>query len=117
MSTEIVNKVEIIDSGDLFLRLQSGGKSSYQYIYREAAGVYWDNNLHGFKFPATGKMSNVESFEHTAESFEHILKVVESGLEVKLVLSDGTEWNNMREKDIEKILSNNNPKSEYELFH
>ena len=28
---------------------KAGGKPIYQYVYREAAGVYWDEQRHGFK--------------------------------------------------------------------
>ena len=49
MDSEIINKVEVNDSGELFLTLEGNGKPMYQYVYREAAGVYWDETLHGFK--------------------------------------------------------------------
>jgi len=35
----------------MYVVLAIGGNPMYQYIYREAAEVYWDNNIKGFKAP------------------------------------------------------------------
>lgn len=43
MKTETINKIVLNDSNELFLLLNSNGESMYQYVYREAAGIYWDN--------------------------------------------------------------------------
>jgi hypothetical protein len=47
---KIINEIEITNSGQLLLIIESGGDPSYQYVYREASGVYWDNDRKGFKF-------------------------------------------------------------------
>ena len=49
MNTEVVSVVELQDDGELLLQLESGGKPSYQYVYRAAAGVYWDADRKAFK--------------------------------------------------------------------
>jgi len=43
MEIEKISKVEIIDNQEVDVVLKSGGKPTYQHIYREAAVVYWDN--------------------------------------------------------------------------
>lgn len=42
MKTETINKIVLNDSNELLLLLDSIGEPMYQYVYREAAGVYWD---------------------------------------------------------------------------
>lgn len=44
---EIINKVEVLESGELILVLEGGGRFGYQHIYREAADIYWDNECGG----------------------------------------------------------------------
>ena len=49
MKTETINKIVLNDSNELILLLDSKGEPVYQYVYREAAGVYWDEIQKGFK--------------------------------------------------------------------
>ena len=49
MKTETINKIVLNDSNELLLLLDSNGEPMYQYVYREAAGVYWDEKQKGFK--------------------------------------------------------------------
>lgn len=77
---EQVEKICVADTGDILLQLASGGKPSYQYVYRAARGVYWDNERRGFTFSAgPGEPSRW---------IEHVLRVVEDELGVELILPD-----------------------------
>lgn len=76
--------------------LAGGGKPKYQHIYREAAEVFWDNAVKGFKAPAPRK------WDHS-ECFNQIVSVVASGLDVKLKLSKATIWINVPEQAKAKI--------------
>ncbi len=67
----------------------------YQYIYREAAGVYWDEKNHGFKSTALKEWSH-------SKWFSHIISVVKSGLDVELQLSKNVAWGKIPEE--EKII-------------
>lgn len=83
MARETIDKVYVTTSGELFLALTSEGELMYQYVYREAAGVYWDNESHGFK-------STPMKEKPCSEWFSHIVGVVKSGLGLELVLSPQT---------------------------
>jgi hypothetical protein len=48
MVDELVTKVIIAD-GCFYLVLLGGGRSDYQFIYREAMSVYWDSQHTSFK--------------------------------------------------------------------
>ncbi|TLU59460.1 hypothetical protein FE810_16960 [Thalassotalea litorea] len=68
MEIENLSLIEILDSGEMYLVLASGGKPSYQYIYREASEVYWDSDRKAFKAPSPREWSH-------ADWFHHIIKV------------------------------------------
>ncbi len=73
MDIEFINKVEVLETGELLLGFESQGKSMYQFAYREAAGVYWDESRNGFK--------STEMKEWAChEWFRHMVKIVRSGL-------------------------------------
>ena len=97
LEKEYVNRVEVLDTGELLLGLKSQGKPNYQFVYREAAGVYWDNNRHGFKSTPMKKWS-------CSRWFEQIIGVVRSALGVDLVLSPGVAWRNIPEQQRTEIL-------------
>ena len=88
MEIEEISKIEILENGEMFVVLASGGKPMYQYIYREAAEVYWDNEVKGFKAPTPRKWSH-------SDWFKQIVSVVASGLGVTLKLSNATIWVNV----------------------
>ena len=92
MDYEIINTVDVTKDGELFLGLEGNGKSMYQYIYREASGVYWDEKYHGFKSTPIKKWSH-------STWFSHIVSLVKSGLGVELRLSRNATWNNIPEQD------------------
>ncbi|MCI0553733.1 MAG: hypothetical protein L0287_22525, partial [Anaerolineae bacterium] len=72
MIREIINVVELLDTGELLLGLESQGTPTYQFVYREAAGVYWDENRHGFRSAPVKERS-------CPEWYCHIVGVVRSG--------------------------------------
>ncbi len=100
MNRETVNRIEVLDTGELLLGLDGMGKGMYQYIYREAAGVYWDPTLHGFKSTPMKEWS-------CAQWYKHIVAIARSGLEVELLLSDHVTWSNVPEKEKTEIQREN----------
>ena len=42
MDIENINRIERLASGEFFIGLEGEGKPIYQYVYRAASGVYWD---------------------------------------------------------------------------
>lgn len=101
MKQEIINRVELLDTGELLLGLESSGESMYQYVYREAAGVYWDSNKHGFKSTEMKEWS-------CAQWFGHIVGVVRSGLGIDLKLGADVSWLNISENHRAEIQNTNN---------
>jgi len=94
---EEIAKIEVLENGQLAIVLGSGGNASYQYIYREAAGVTWDNQLKAFKSPAP------QGWDYPAW-FRQIVKVA-ANCNIHLRLSKETTWVNVSAKDKETILA------------
>ncbi|MBI3283260.1 MAG: hypothetical protein HYZ65_00200, partial [Burkholderiales bacterium] len=95
---ETVSNIEIANGGGLLLRLANGGRPSYQYVYRAAAGVYWDQEQFAFKLAA-------RTDDDYAKWFAHILKILEDEMGLQLRLSDEITWINIPDKVKEEILS------------
>lgn len=100
MNTEIISRVEILDSGELILILESGGDAGYQHIYREAAEVYWDKELKGFKSPKPRQWSYLEKYLH-------IVKVA-GNCSILLSLNSNAEFQNVPENIKDEILASTN---------
>ncbi len=98
MDNEIISRVEVLDTGELLLGLESNGKPMYQYIYREAAGVYWDESKSGFKSTPMEVMS-------CSKWYSQIVSVVKSGLGVQLQLGKSVNWANVPDQDKVEIQS------------
>jgi hypothetical protein len=94
---EQVGSVEVLDSGDVLVKLQSGGQSSYSYVYRAARGVYWEGSLGGFRSDDRKEWS-------VTKWFVHIRDICRDELGVKLKLSVDAKWVNVPEDDKRKIL-------------
>ena len=92
INRETIKIIELTNANELFLGLESEGKSSYQYIYREALGVYWDEDNHGFK------STELKDWSHS-KWFTHIVFVVKSGLNLELQLSSKAKWVNIPEQE------------------
>lgn len=97
MIVETVSDIEIASGGELLLRLENGGQPSYQYVYRAAAGVYWDQEQYAFKFVARAD-------DDYAKWFAHILKILEDEMGLQLRLSDEVMWINIPDKVKDEIL-------------
>ncbi len=73
---------------------------NYQYVYREAAGVYWDENRKGFKSTPMKEWS-------CSKWFDHIVKTVFVGLAVELKLGSTVSWINIPEEQRNEIQCRN----------
>ncbi len=98
MDRETITKIKVNDAGELVLSLESNGDSIYQYVYRAAAGVYWDQENHGFK--STPMKKDWSCFQW----YNQIVCVVKSELGVELVLSKNVSSENLPENDQAEIL-------------
>jgi len=88
MKIEEISKVAIVESGEMYITLSSGGNPMYQHIYREGAEVYWDLDNKAFKAPIPRKWSY-------PDWFNHVVRTVASGLSVSLKLCNTTSWENV----------------------
>ncbi|MBD1560014.1 hypothetical protein HC752_24150 [Vibrio sp. S9_S30] len=94
---EIIERVEILENGQLILVLASGGDPSYQYIYREAAEVSWDNSLKAFKSPVPRDWTY-------SDWFHHVIKVAKK-CNIKLELAGNTSWVNVSDSIKEHMIA------------
>ncbi len=94
ISEEIV-RVQVLDDNQLQIVLEGDGRPEYQYIYREAKGVYWDDGASAFK----GTPRREWSF---AKWFRHILEVC-SDVGVSLRLGPSVEWVAVPDADRKEI--------------
>lgn len=95
LSEETISRVKVLDSGELLLALEGGGRPSYQHVYREAAGVYWDDQLQGF-------VSRGRSEWAYSLWFKHIVAVCR-GVGVALRLSTKTQFIGVTDEEQAKI--------------
>ena len=94
---EEIIKVEVLDTKELQLVLDSGGDPSYQHVYREARGVYWNNDVGAFR--------GTEQINWTfGEWFAHIVEVC-GEIGIALRLGDAVEWVGVPETDKQEILA------------
>ncbi len=94
MKTEIIHKIVLNSSNELLLLLSSPGEPMYQYVYREAAGVYWDDKQKGFKSTPLKNWT-------VSEWFIHIKDIVRTSLNVDLQVDENLQWENI--PDTEQI--------------
>ena len=94
---ETIDRVEARDTGELFVGVAGAGSPAYEYVYRAAAGVYWDASTRGFRStPMDGRSA--------AWWYSHIVDVVRSELGVELALGREVKWRNVSEAAIEQIV-------------
>ena len=91
MKYEIINRIEVLDTGELFLGLESQGQPVYQYIYRAAAGVSWDQDKNGFKSTPMKERS-------CSQWFKRMVEAVRSELGVELKFGSDVIWQNVPEQ-------------------
>ena len=99
MKTEKISLIEIMPDNQLLLKLVSRGDESYQYIYREAAAVYWDKEKNGFKSSEAPK--NWTYFQW----FLHMKSLISSSMQIEIVIDDSTNWKNISEDLKAQILN------------
>ena len=97
---EVIEKVEILENGQLIVVLASGGKASYQYIYREVAEVSWDDNLKAFKSPRPREWSYSDWFNHIITGAQDC--------SINLILNNATTWVNIPNNVKEQMLVGKN---------
>ncbi len=94
---EEIVRVEVLKTNELQVVLEGGGDADYQYVYREAKGVYWNNEVGAFR--------GTERIEWTVAAwFAHIVAVCRD-IGVILRLGDAVEWTGVPEADKKEILS------------
>ena len=91
MKHETINRIEVLETGELFLGLESQRKPVYQYIYRAAVGVSWDQDKSGFKSTPMKERS-------CSQWFKRMVEAVRSELGVELKLGLDSIWQNVPEK-------------------
>ena len=92
MNIEKISRVELSEDNKLKVFLVSHGRTEYQYIYREAAGVHW--------YHEEGCFSSTEIKEWTAKKwFKHILDIARK-IGVQIELGSNTQWVNIKQADI-----------------
>ncbi len=99
MDREIISKVHVNEANEFVLSIEGKGDPFYQYIYREAAGVYWDENSHGFKSTPMKKDWSCSQW------YSHIVGLVESSLNVELIRGKEVTWSNIPDEDKNKIVT------------
>ncbi|MET4569464.1 hypothetical protein [Rhodanobacter soli] len=97
MNRELIISVELLQTRELFLGIQGAGRPFYEFVYREAAGVYWDGERSGFKSTPLKEWS-------CAMWFAQIVSIVRQGLGVELVLDPAATWHGVSESDRAEIL-------------
>lgn len=100
MILETVSNIEIAADGQLMLKLEGGGKPSYQHVHRAAAGVYWDQSTGAFKFLADNNHSYVQWFVHMRE-------VLEDEMDLRLYVGTEVTWTNVPVDVQNKIMQRN----------
>jgi hypothetical protein len=96
MNREIISGVEWLESGELLLILESQGEPFYQFVYRGAAGFYWDADKHGFKSTRIREWA-------CSTWFLRIVSVVRQELGIELRLGKEVMWRNVPDQDRAEI--------------
>jgi len=101
MEREVIRKIEVNEANEFILLIEGNGDPSYQYIYREAAGVYWDEINHGFK------STPMKRDWSCSQWYFHIVSLVKSCIGIELERSRKVVWGNISKKDKSEIESKN----------
>lgn len=96
MKIEIIKEVVINDKNELIIKVVGDGNPIYQYVYREAAGVYWDENQKAFKSTPMNEWT-------VSKWFLQIKDIVKSGLNVELKIGTNMDWGNIPDEEKIKI--------------
>jgi len=89
MDTCAILKVSVLDDGRTAVFPESK-KADYQYVYREAAGVYWDQEQ--------GCFVSTPPKEWTPQKwYQHIVAIVRTGVGLQMVLTPETKYESPEE--------------------
>ena len=99
MNREIIIEIVLNSENELFLKIMGEGNPKYQFIYREAAGIYWDDDNKGFK-------STPIKDKSISDWFFYIAEIVKLGLDVDLIIGENPSWGNIPDREKNKILKN-----------
>lgn len=96
MDKEIIKEIAVNEKNELLLIVIGDGKPMYQYVYREGAGVNWDENQKAFKSTPLREWT-------VSEWFKHIRDIVKSVVRIELLLAENVIWKNISDTEITKI--------------
>jgi hypothetical protein len=82
METSPILKVAVLPDGRTAVFPQSK-RGDYQYVYREAAGVYWDQAMECFVSTPPQEWSS-------QKWYQHIVSAVRSGVGLQMILTADT---------------------------
>ena len=89
MDTSRILKVAVLEDGRTAV-FPEDKKALYQYVYREAAGVYWEQGL--------GCVVSTHPGEWTPQQwYQHIVDIVRTGVGLQMVLTPETEYQSKEE--------------------
>jgi len=95
MDTSRILKVAVLEDGRTAVFPESK-KAMYQYVYREAAGVYWEQELGCFVSTPPGDWT-------PQQWYQHIVAIVRTGVGLQMVLTPETEYESKQEGFEESI--------------
>lgn len=95
MDTSRILKVAVLEDGRTAVFPESR-KAMYQYVYREAAGVYWEQESGCFVSTPPGDWT-------PQQWYQHIVTIVKTGVGLQMVLTPETEYDSKQEDFEESI--------------
>ena len=95
MDKTAIMKISVLEDGRLAI-FPEQVSSSFQYIYREAAGVYWDDDLKCFK-------STPPSDWNYYKWYQHIVTLVRSAVQLQMLLTPKTVYDSQEAEFIDTI--------------
>ena len=93
---ELIDRVELLDTGELLIGLASAGNPGYQHVYRAVAGVSWDPSMRGFR-------SSPIRLWSVPQWYAHVVSIVREELGVELGLGEAVSWCKITERDRQGI--------------
>ncbi len=98
--SEEIDRIQVLPTGELIVGLKGEGKAYYHYVYRAAAGVYWDEAERAFKSTPMKEWS-------CTDWYRQIVSVVSAELGVVLHLAENVSWAGLSEAERAEILHEN----------
>ena len=87
MRTDKIIEMEIDDSGRLLIKPDT---EKFTMIYRSASEVHWDNNKDCLYSPKPREWSYLDWYKH-------IVTLIETDCNCRLLISESTKWINITE--------------------